>query len=91
MRWSMLEHAPDQNARKLLIHALRLAEVTSKPEEELATVIEDRIARLRSSDRNIRWEEYQQFVQHTKPFGENTEFEIRPAPAPPDWPVGCSL
>lgn len=84
MRWAMLEQAPDQNARRLLIQALRLADVTGKPDAELAALIEDRIARLRSPDRNLRWEEYQQFVQHTKPFGENTEFEIRPAPAPPE-------
>lgn len=84
MRWAMLEQAPDQNARRLLIQALRLADVTGKPEAELAALIEDRIARLRSPDRNLRWEEYQQFVQHTQPFGENTEFEIRPAPAPPE-------
>ncbi len=82
MRWAMLEQAPDQNARRVLIQALRLADVTGKPEAELVAIIEDRIARLRSPDRNLRWEEYQQFVQHTQPFGENTEFEIRPAPAP---------
>jgi hypothetical protein len=84
MRWAMLEQAPDQNARKLLVQALRLPEITGTPETELIRIIDDRIARLRSPDRNIRWEEYQQFVQHTQPFGENTEFEIRPAPAPPE-------
>jgi len=83
MRWAMLEQAPDHNARRVLIQALRLAEVTGKPELELAGIIEDRIARLQSPDRNLRWEEYQQFIQHTQPFGENTEFEIRPASAPP--------
>ncbi len=84
MRWAILEQAPDQSARRILIQALRLADVTGKPEAELAAIIEDRIARLRSPDRNLRWEEYQQFVQHEQPFGENTEFEIRPAPAPPE-------
>jgi hypothetical protein len=84
MRWAMLEQAPDENARKLLIQALRLADVTGKPEPELVQLIEDRVRRLQSPDRNIRWEEYQQFIQHTQPFGENTEFEIRPAPAPPE-------
>jgi hypothetical protein len=84
IRWAMLEQADDQDARRLLIQALRLAHITGTPEAELAAIIEDRIARLRSPDRNIRWEEYQQFVQHTQPFGENTEFEIRPAPAPPE-------
>jgi hypothetical protein len=83
-RWAMLEQAPDREARRLLIQALRLPDVTGKPEAELLQIIEDRVARLRSPDRNIRWEEYQQFVQHTQPFGENTEFEIRPAPAPPE-------
>ncbi len=84
MRWAMLEQAPDQNARRVLIQALRLADVTGKPEAELITTIDERITRLRSPDRNIRWEEYQQFVQHTQPFGENTEFEIRPGVAPPE-------
>lgn len=84
MRWAMLEQAPDQEARRVLIRALRLSEVTGKSEETLIQLIEDRIARLSAPDRNIRWEEYQQFVQHTEPFGENTEFEIRPAVAPPE-------
>lgn len=84
MRWSMLEQAPDADARKLLIRAMRLADIAGKPEAELATIIEDRIARLGMPDRNLRWEEYQQFVQHLNTFGENTEFEIRPAAAPPE-------
>src|ERR1700730_974766 len=84
MRWAMLEQAPDQNSRRVLIQAMRLAELTGKPEDELVTAIEDRIARLSSPDRNLRWEEYQQFVRHKQPFGENTEFEIRPAAAPPE-------
>jgi hypothetical protein len=84
MRWSMLEQAPDQNAREALIRAMRLAEITGKPESELVATIEDRIARIRSPERNLRWEEYQQFVQHSRPFGENTEFEIKPAPPPPE-------
>jgi len=84
MRWSMLEQAPDRDARQVLINAMRLSEITGKAESELVSIIEDRIARLRLPDRNIRWEEYQQFVQHTRPFGENTEFEIRPAASPPE-------
>jgi hypothetical protein len=84
MRWAMLAQAPDRNARRLLIQALRLPDVTGKPEGELVEIIEDRIARLQAPDRNLRWEEYQQFVQHTQPFGENTEFEIRPESPPPE-------
>lgn len=84
MRWAMLEQAPDSNARRQLIQALRLSVITGKTDDELAEIIEDRIRRLQSPDRNIRWEEYQQFILHTQPFGENTEFEIRPAPAPPE-------
>ena len=84
MRWAMLEKAPDGAARKLLIQALRLPEITGRDEAELVTLIEDRVARLQAPDRNLRWEEYQQFVQHRQPFGENTEFEIRPSPAPPE-------
>jgi hypothetical protein len=80
----MLEQAPDQNARRVLIRAMRLADVTGKAEDELVAAIEDRIARLNSPDQNLRWEEYQQFVQHKQPFGENTEFEIRPAVPPPE-------
>ncbi len=85
MRWTVLERAPDKNARRLLIKAFRLADIAGKPETELANIIEDRITRLQSPDRNLRWEEYQQFIQHTQPFGENTEFEIRPSPAPPEF------
>jgi hypothetical protein len=84
LRWAMLEQAPDADSRKVLIKALRLSDLTGKGDAELASIIDDRLARLRMPDRNIRWEEYQQFVQHTKPFGENTEFEIRPAPPPPE-------
>ncbi len=84
MRWAMLEQAADKNARRLLIRAMRLADITGKSEDDLVEAIEDRIARLRSPDRNLRWEEYQQIVQHKQPFGENTEFEIRPSAAPPE-------
>lgn len=84
IRWAMLEQAPDAESRKTLIRALRLSAVTGKTEDELAALIEDRIKRLNSPDRNLRWEEYQQFVLHTKPFGENSEFEIRPSVAPPE-------
>lgn len=87
IRWAMLEQAPDAAARRLLIQAFRLSAITGKLEVELANTIEERITRLRSPDRNLRWEEYQQFIQHTQPFGENTEFEIRPASAPPELRV----
>ncbi len=83
-RWAMLEKAPDVHARRILIQALRLSDITGKTEDELTSIIEDRVNRLQSPDRNIRWEEYQQFVQHSEPFGENTEFEIRPSPPPPE-------
>lgn len=82
VRWAMLEQAPDQESRRCLIKAMRLAEITGKADDELVAAIDDRIERLRSPDRNLRWEEYRQFVQHKQPFGENTEFEIRPAAAP---------
>lgn len=82
MQWWMLEQAPDSDKRRVLIQALRLPEIIGKSEDELADIIEDRIKRLRAPEQNLRWEEYQQFVQHKQPFGENTEFEIRPAPAP---------
>lgn len=83
-RWAMLEKAKDQAQRELLIEAMRLSEITGKSLSELVSAIEDRVAKLQSPDRNIKWEEYQQFIQHTKPFGENTEFEVRPAAAPPE-------
>lgn len=88
MRWAMLEQAAGANARLVLIKAMRLSAITGKSENELAAIIEDRIKRLQAPERNIRWEEYQQFVLHTQPFGENTEFEIRPASAPPEL-AGC--
>ncbi|MFC2094965.1 DrmB family protein [Candidatus Bipolaricaulota bacterium] len=83
-RWSMLERAADASARRLLVKAMQLSESTRMNEEELLAIIEDRVTRLQSPERNLRWEEYQQFVQHSEPFGENTEFEIRPAPSPPE-------
>src|SRR5207247_10841280 len=87
MRWAMLEKAPDSNARRLLIRALRLTEIAGKPEDQLVEIIEDRVKRLQLPERNIRWEEYKQFVEHNQPFGENTEFEIRPAPPPPELAI----
>ncbi|MYC85679.1 MAG: DUF1998 domain-containing protein [Acidimicrobiia bacterium] len=84
MRWSMLEQAPDAQARRLLISALRLSSLVDMTEDQLAEEIEDRIRRLRSPDRNLRLEEYQQFVRHMVPFGDNTEFEIRPLSPPPE-------
>lgn len=84
VRWAPLERASDSAARAVIIQAFRLAEVTGKPEAELIELIEERVARLRSPNRNLRWEEYRQFVEHIEAFGENTEFEIRPAPAPPE-------
>lgn len=82
LRWAMLENAPDRKARRDLIKALRLPDITGMHETELLASIEDRIARLQAPDRNIKWEEYHQFISHKQPFGENTEFEIRPAAAP---------
>lgn len=83
-RWHMLEQADDREQRRLLIHALKLPESVGMAEDELVDAIEDRVSRLHAPDRNLRWEEYRQFTEHNKPFGENTEFEIRPAAAPPE-------
>jgi len=80
----MLQQASGPTERRQLIKAMRLVDITGKTEDELVEIIEDRIKRLQSPDRNLRWEEYRQFVQHKEPFGENTEFEIRPMPAPPE-------
>lgn len=91
IRWSMLEQAPDPSARRALIRALRLPDIVGKTEEELAQIIEERVKRLRSPDRNLRWEEFQQFVKHTEPFGENTEFEIRPTPPPAELEAWVDL
>ena len=84
MRWAMLEKAPDAAARRYLIDILSLAALVNMTSNELADAVEDRVMRLKSPDRNLRFEEYQQFVQHVAPFGENTEFEVRPSPAPPE-------
>ena len=84
MRWSMLEKAPNADARRLLVGALGLTSLVNMTEDELVDAIEERVMRLRSPNRNLRFEEYQQFVQHVRPFGENTEFEIRPSSPPPE-------
>ena len=84
MRWSILAQAPDRDARRLLVQAFRLHELTGLAEDDLLDVIEDRIGRLNEPERNLRWEEYQQLVQHSAPFGLNTEFEIHPVPTPPE-------
>ena len=52
----MLEQAEDATARRVLIKALRLADISDMKEDELADVIEDRVRRLQSPDRNLRWE-----------------------------------
>ena len=83
-RWSILERAPDAAARRYIIGITGLTNLVNLTEDELAEAIEDRVMRLRSPDRNLRFEEYQQFVQHASPFGENTEFEVRPSPPPPE-------
>lgn len=82
--WSTLEKAPDAAARRERIGILGLAGLVGITEDELADAVEDRITRLQSPDSDLRFEEYQQFVQHNAPFGENTEFEIRPLPPPPE-------
>ena len=84
MRWAMLVKAQNPSDRRALIRAFRLADILDMTEDDLVVLIEDRIERLKKPHRNMRFEEYQQFVQHSAPFGENTEFEIRPTPAPPE-------
>ena len=58
VRWAMLEQAPDADARRQLIRALRLPDILNRPEAELAAIVEDRILRLQAPGRNLRWEEY---------------------------------
>lgn len=82
--WRTLLRAKSPEDRKELIRILGLAERLDMPFEATVAAIEDRVNRLSASDRNLRWEEYQQFTEHTKPFGDNTEFEIRPEAAPPE-------
>ena len=84
MRWAMLEKAPVPSDRRVLIRAMRLADAVNMTEDELVDAVEDRVMRIKSPDRNLRFEEYQQFVQHAATFGENTEFEIRPSSPPPE-------
>lgn len=84
VRWAMLDQAADPAARRLLIQAMRLPGITGRSENDLVEIIEDRIKRLRAPQHNLRWEEYQQLTQHKQPFGENTEFEIRPSQPPPE-------
>ena len=82
--WAKLANARDSSARRVLLDAIGLANTLGMSEETLADQIEDRVARLKEPNRNMRFEEYQQFVQHSSPFGENTEFEIRPTAPPPE-------
>ena len=91
MRWAMLEQAQDTAARLVLINALGLPESLGMSASDLASVIEDRVSRLRAPRRNLRFEEYQQFVQHSEPFGENTEFEVRPLAPPPELAAWLQL
>jgi hypothetical protein len=84
VRWAMLERAEGPSARRTLIQALRLPHITGMAEDDLVEAVEDRVKRLQEPHRSLRWEEYQHFVQHSRPFGDNTEFEIRPALAPPE-------
>ena len=84
MWWAKLENALDASDRRVLIRALRLADFLGIAEDNLVELIEDRVRRLNEPNRNMRFEEYQQFVQHSAPFGENTEFEVRPSPPPPE-------
>lgn len=84
MHWAALERTQDSASRRMLIDLLGLPESIGMAVDDLAAVIEDRVSRLRSPERNLRFEEYQQFVQHSEPFGENTEFEVRPLSPPPE-------
>ena len=80
--WSALERAESATERRSVLRALQLPAIANVPEDELAREVEDRLTRLRSPDRNLRYEEYQQFIMHTAPFGESTEFEVRPSEPP---------
>ena len=87
-RWGMLDSASSSDDRRVLIRALGLASTLNMTEDDALELVEDRIRRLRAPARNLRYEEYQQFVQHPEAFGEGTEFEIRPGPPPSelsDW------
>ena len=87
-RWTMLENAPDSETRRLFLSTMGLASRMNTTVDELAEMVEERLRRLRAPDRNLRFEEYQQFIEHTGPFGDGTEFEIRPSTAPAelgDW------
>src|SRR5262249_12889391 len=74
--------AKSSDHRRVIIEAFELDKLVRKPIDEVIANIEDRLKRLQDPARNIRWEEYQQFVDHLEPFGENTEFEIRPSRPP---------
>lgn len=82
-KWFLLEKADSSEDRRALIRAMRLPTLTGQSEAELVEVVEDRLRQLRSPDRNLRWEEYQQFTRPTQGGNAGTEFEIRHVTPPP--------
>ena len=82
--WKTLMRAHDAEDRKSLVRILGLAELLGMTFDATVEEIEDRVTRLSNVRPSLRWEEYQQFTMHTEPFGDSTEFEIRPATAPPE-------
>lgn len=83
-RWPMLEAASNREERHLLIRTMGLGGALNMTDEQVLEVVEDRISRLVAPDRNLRYEEYMQFIQHDGPFGQGTEFDISPLSPPPE-------
>jgi len=71
--------------RRQLIELLRLNQRLGMSTDALLDQIDDRVARLQNpTQTSLRYEEYRQFTEHRKPFGDQTEFELRPVQTPPE-------
>lgn len=82
--WAELRNMLEEK-RAQAVDLFKLHEKLGMSKEALLEEINNRIAMLDApAQTSLRWEEYCQFTKHTKQFGEQTEFEIRPQAAPPE-------
>jgi hypothetical protein len=79
--WSNLAQAEDDAELKTIIKVLKLETLTQVPADKLFEEVKKRLTRLKSPERNLRLEEYEQLTQHEKPL-DTQEFAIRPSRPP---------
>ncbi|MEQ9504135.1 MAG: DUF1998 domain-containing protein [Deltaproteobacteria bacterium] len=86
--WRELVEAEDADL-PLMVKLLKLDVRTGRTREAIVEHVRERKKLLSgTTEESLRWEEYCQFIKHDKPFGEASEFEIRPEQVPPelgDW------